>query len=151
MQDAPSRAHPLHVSGADKTLVAQAVPMVRGTLKHVRDGLDAAVRMIRETAQRPFEGIIEGEMVEEQEWIIFVADPRCKGAAQLHARSLDRDLWFDHFGNSSTMVHARKDDASGECITSLWQFMDVRALLCIQGFASSLSPGAVVASGRMNR
>lgn len=124
MQDAPPRAHPLHVAGADEALVAQTVTMVRGALEHVGYRLDAPVRMVRETAQGPFEGIVEGEMVEEQERIIFVTDPWRKGATQLHASPLDRDLRFDHFGNGSTMVHACKDDARWGCITSLRQIMD---------------------------
>ncbi len=105
VQDAAPRAHPLHIAGTDETLVAEAVAVTGGAFEHVGDGLDAAVRVIGEAAEGTFERIVEGEMVEEQEGIVFVADARRNRAAQLHARAFDGDLRFDNFGDRSKVVH----------------------------------------------
>ena len=45
MHDAAARGHPLHVAGAERAAVAEAVAVLDGAGEHVGDGLDAAVRM----------------------------------------------------------------------------------------------------------
>ena len=105
MQDAATRAHPLHIARTDETLVAEAVAVSSGAFEHVGDGLDAAVRVVRKAAQGPLERIVEGEVVEEQEGIEFIADARRDRAAQLHSGTLDGDLRFDNFGDGSKVVH----------------------------------------------
>ncbi len=66
---------------------------------------------------RTFERIVEGKMVEEQEGIEFVADPRRNRAAQLDARAFDGSLRFDNSGDSSKVVHVRIDAFSQRVIT----------------------------------
>ena len=105
VQDAASGTHPLHITGTDETLVAKAVAVGGGTFEHVSDGFDAAVRMIGEAAQGSFERIVEGEVVEEQEGVEFVADARRDGAAQFDTRALDDELRFDCLGYGSKVVH----------------------------------------------
>jgi len=122
VQDAAPGAHPLHVAGADGALVAQAVAVVGGAFEHVSDGLDAAVGMVGKAAQRPFQGIVKGKMVEEQEGIEFVADPWRDRAAQLDARSLNSDLRFDNSGNGSQVVHVRIDGVKKGNITTMRMF-----------------------------
>ena len=101
VQDAAAGTHPLHIAGTDEARVAKAVAVMRGALEHVGDGFDAAVRMVREAADGTFEGIVEGEMVEEQEGIELVADARRDGTAKPHARALDGVLRFDDLGDFS--------------------------------------------------
>ena len=76
VQDAAAGRHPLHVAGAEAAAIAQAVAVIHRACEHVRDGLDAAVRMpweTREIVRRVF----VPEVVEEQKGIEFggVAEP----------------------------------------------------------------------------
>jgi len=105
MQDAAPGAHPLHVTWTDNALITKAVAVSGGAFKHIGDRLDAAVRMHREATNRPFDRIVESEVVEEQEWIVFIADPRSNGAAQFDARALNRGLGLDNLRDSSEVVH----------------------------------------------
>jgi len=88
-----------------------------GAFEHVGDGFDTAMRMVREAAQGTFEGIVEGEVIEEQEGIGLVADARGYGAKQTHARAFDGGLWFDNLGDSSKIIHVGLDEAGWESIT----------------------------------
>ncbi len=56
--------------------------MVDGAFEHVGDGFNAAMRVRGEAAAGAFERIVESKMVEEQEWIVFVAGTRRDGALQ---------------------------------------------------------------------
>ena len=87
--------------------------------EHVGDSLDAAMWMIGKAADGTFEGIVEGEMVEEQEGVEFVADARRNGATQLDPCAFDGDLRFDHFFDSSKVVHAYIDVVMPTDITCL--------------------------------
>ena len=51
MNDAASGSHPLYVTGPDGSEVSQAVTMINGTGKNVRDGLDPAVRVPWKSSQ----------------------------------------------------------------------------------------------------
>ena len=84
--------------------------MVRCALEHVGDGFDAAMRVHGEAADGTFDGIVEGEVVEEQEGIELVADARRNGSAQFHARAFDGVLRFDDLGDGSKLVHAKIDE-----------------------------------------
>ena len=117
MQDAAPGTHPLHIARTDQALVAEAVAVGRGAFEHVGDGLDAAVRMVGKAADGSFQGIVEGEMVEEQEGVEFIADPRCNGAAQLHACAFNGDLRFDNLRDGSKVVHACIDEVREKSIT----------------------------------
>src|SRR5436309_2800250 len=94
--------------------------MMRGTFQHVGDGFDAAMRMHREAADGTLDGIVEGEMIEEQEGIEFVADARRNGTAQLHACAFNRGLRFDGLRDRSKVVHACMDEVRGRYITFIY-------------------------------
>ena len=110
VEDAATGTHPLHIAGTNETRVAEAVTMTGGAFEHIGDGFNAAMRMIGETAQGTFDGIVEGEVVEEQEGIKLVANARRYGAKQTHARAFDGGLWFDNLGDGSWVVHVGLDD-----------------------------------------
>jgi hypothetical protein len=119
MQDAATGGHPLHIAGTDQARVAEAVAVMCGAFQHICDGLDAAMGMHGEAADRTLEGIVEGKMVEEQEGVEFVAGARRNGAAQFDARAFDGSLGFDNFGNTSKVIHACIDEVREESITPL--------------------------------
>ena len=56
-------------------------------------------------------------MVEEQKGVELIADPRCDGAAQLHACALNGDLRLDNLRNGSKVVHACIDEVREKSIT----------------------------------
>ena len=91
--------------------------MTSRPLKHVRDSFDTAMRMIREAAQRTLERIVEGEVVEEQEGIEFVADARGDGTEQTHARTFNGGLWVDSLGDGSEVGHVGLDEVRVQSIT----------------------------------
>jgi hypothetical protein len=66
----------LHVAGADGAHVLQAVAVADGAFQHIGDGLDAAVRVGGEAADGALVGIVEGEMVEEQEGVELIGAAR---------------------------------------------------------------------------
>src|SRR5215467_5515710 len=84
---APGR-HPLHVAGAELAPVSQTVAVIDASRQHMRDGLDAAVRMPRKSCAIVFRTIV-AEVVEQEEWIEFARIPEAEGATQLHARAFD--------------------------------------------------------------
>jgi uncharacterized UPF0160 family protein len=94
--------------------------MTRGAFEHVCDGFDAAVRVVREAADRPFNRIVEGKMIEEQEGIEQVADTRRDGTAQLNARAFDRILRLDNLRDFSWVVHMKTDEVRMAGITSAY-------------------------------
>ena len=53
--------------GPIKPGIAQAVAVIDRAFEHVGHGLNAAVRVHRKTADRAFQRIVEGEMIEKQE------------------------------------------------------------------------------------
>ncbi len=62
-------------------------------------------------ANRTLERIIEVEVVEQQEWIVFIGSVRGNGPAQHNARAIDNVLRFNDMGNGSTGYIAR-----GSCV-----------------------------------
>ena len=81
VQDAAARRHPLHVAGAERAPVAEAVAVLDGARQHVGDGLDAAMRMPREAGEVVV-GPVVAEVVEQQERIelgrVAEAETRCR-------------------------------------------------------------------------
>jgi hypothetical protein len=109
---APAR-HPLHVTGADHTLVAQTVGVARLALEHVRHGLYAAMWMHREPLQGAFGRVIEGEVVEEQEGIEGIGACRAEGAQQVHPRALEHLVGVDNMDClTSFLSHGCPPDGS---------------------------------------
>src|SRR5579862_459860 len=94
MDDAASGGHPLDVAGGDGAAIAHAVAVLDGSGKHVRDRLDAAVRMPRKTG-KIVGGNVVPEIVKQEEWIEIGRVSEAKGAAQMDARSFQRRLGFD--------------------------------------------------------
>src|SRR5436190_2711510 len=88
VEDAAARGHPLHVAGAERAAVAEAVAMRHFAGQHVGDGLDAAMRMPRESLEEVRRTIVP-EIVEEQKRIELggVAEP--ESTVQLDACALD--------------------------------------------------------------
>ncbi len=83
--------HPLHVAGAERAAVAEAVAVLDGAGEHVGDGLDAAVRMPRKAGEivgRP----VVAEIVEQQKRIELRGVAEAEGAAQLDAGAFDGRL-----------------------------------------------------------
>ena len=72
----------MDITSADGACVAKAVAVVDRAVQHVGDGFYAAMRVHGEAADGAFEWIIESEMIEEQEWVVFVARARRDGAPQ---------------------------------------------------------------------
>ncbi len=60
--------HPLHAAGAEQARVALIVAVPHAAREHVGDGLEAAMRMVRE-AREVVVGIVGAELVEQQERI----------------------------------------------------------------------------------
>jgi hypothetical protein len=91
VDDAAAGRHPLHVAGADAALVAEAVAVVHVAGQHVRDRLDAAVRMprkARDVIGRP----VAAEIVEQEERVDLVRVAEAEGPAKAHARALHGEL-----------------------------------------------------------
>ena len=94
VQDAPAGRHPLHVAGAQGTVVAQAVGMVDRAGEHVGDGLDPAMRVPGE-AGLVVGGTIVAEIVEQQERVVLARVAEPEGAAQPDAGTLHRRAGLD--------------------------------------------------------
>ncbi len=88
VDDAAAGRHPLHVTGADRALVAEAVGVIDRAGQHVGDGLDAAVRMPGKAAQVVV-GHVVAEVVEEQERIDVVGLAEAERAPQMHAGAFE--------------------------------------------------------------
>src|SRR5439155_5721860 len=88
MQDPAPRGHPLDVAGSELARVPEAVAVKDGSGEHVRDGLDAAVRVPRETGDvvgRP----LVAEIVEQEERVGLRRLAEAERAPELHARALE--------------------------------------------------------------
>ncbi|MEW6569241.1 MAG: hypothetical protein AB1449_13975 [Chloroflexota bacterium] len=75
--------------------------MADTALEHAGDGFDAAVGMGGEALYRALDGIVEGEMVKEQERVKTVLPPRAERAAQQDAGALDHQLRLDDLTHES--------------------------------------------------
>ena len=118
VHDATTGTHPLHVAGTDETFVANAVAVGGGAFKHVGNGFDAAVRMIREAADGTFERVVEGKVIKKQKGVEKVARFWRYGTEQTHARAFNGSLWFDSLGDSSKVsIHVVYDVVRQEGIT----------------------------------
>ena len=110
MNDAAAGGHPLDVAGGDGAAIAHAVAMLHGAGQHVSNGLNAAMRMPRETGQVVLRNIV-AEIIEQKEWIEIRRVAESERATQMHARAFERRLRFDQplhgtkgHGTSTTKV-----------------------------------------------
>src|SRR5580765_4705894 len=94
MNDAAAGGHPLDITGGDGAAIPHAVAMLDGSGQHVGDGLDAAVRMPRETRQIIFGNVVT-EIVEQEKWVEVRGVAEGERAAQVYARTFHRWLGFD--------------------------------------------------------
>src|SRR5271157_327500 len=101
MQNTATGSHPLHVARTDGAFVAEAVAMMRGAFEHVGDGFDAAVRMHGKAADGAFDGIVEGEVIEEQKGIEEIGFVRRDGTTKQYACAFDDILRLDNLRNGS--------------------------------------------------
>src|SRR6266403_5515234 len=86
MQNAASGSHPLHVSRCHLPLVAQAVAVLDRARQHIRNGLDAPVRMPRESREVILR-IVVAESVQQKKRIELLRLAETEGALQLDARA----------------------------------------------------------------
>lgn len=82
MQDAAPTRHPLNITLSNRACVAETVTMSDGAFEHVSDGFNAAVRVRGKATAGTFKWIVEGEMIEEQERIKFIAGMRTERTAE---------------------------------------------------------------------
>ena len=89
MHDAAARGHPLHVAGAERAAIAEAVAVLDRAGEHIGDGLDAAMRMPRKTGEIVLRPVV-AEIIKQQERIGLLRIAETESAAQLHAGAFDR-------------------------------------------------------------
>jgi hypothetical protein len=94
VKDSTSRGHPLHIAGSETTPIAEAVAVGYRPGEHVRDSLDASVRMPGESGKVILRTIV-AEIVEEEEWIEFSGFAEAERALELDARALDGRFRMD--------------------------------------------------------
>ena len=68
MDHAAPGGHPLHAAVAEQALVARAVAVAHAAGKHVGDGLEAAMRMVRKAGDVVVR-VVAAERVQHQERI----------------------------------------------------------------------------------
>src|SRR5271165_854593 len=100
MNDAATGRHPLHVSGADDTAIANAVAMRHSSGQHVGDRLDSTVRMPRESRQVILWNIV-AEIIQQEERVEVFCVPKTKRAVEMHARAFESLFGFDEPLNGS--------------------------------------------------
>jgi hypothetical protein len=84
----------LNVTGRDGALVAHAIAMIDGSGQHVRNGLDAAMRMPGE-ARQIIVGNIIAEIVEKKKRIEVCCIAETESTPQMYSRALKRGLGLD--------------------------------------------------------
>jgi hypothetical protein len=94
MQNAAAGGHPLHVAGAELARVAEAVAVVDRPRQHVRNGLDAAMRMPGKAGEIVLRAVV-AEVVEQQERVELAGVTEAEGAVELDARAFHRGRGLD--------------------------------------------------------
>ena len=100
VQDAAAGRHPLHVAGAQRAAIAEAVAVIDGAGEDVGDRFDAAMRMPREPGEVVV-GALVAEIVEEQERIELAGFAEAEAAVQLDAGAFHGRRGFDDALNRS--------------------------------------------------
>jgi hypothetical protein len=91
----PARGHPLCAPGLQTALVAEHVPVLHRAVDHVRDGLEAAVRVLREAGEVVV-GVVRLELVEQQERVEHRERPLPKGAVEADTGAIAGRLRREH-------------------------------------------------------
>src|SRR5205814_6648479 len=94
MNDAPSRCHPLDVTGGDGAVVSHAIAVLDRSREHIRDRFDAAVRMPRKAGQVIVWNIV-AEIIQKQKRVEIRSITEAKCSAQMHACAFERWLGLD--------------------------------------------------------
>ncbi len=89
VEDAAPGGHPLHVAGPERAPVAQAVAVLDRAREHVRDGLDAAVRVPGKAGEVVLRPVV-AEVVEQQERVELLGVAEPERPSQAHPGALDR-------------------------------------------------------------
>src|SRR5262245_47084631 len=100
VNDPAPGGHPLNIACADDATVPHAVAVLYRSREDVRDRLDSAVGVPRETCKVIFRNVI-AEVVEEQEWVEVGRIAESERAAQPHTRAFQRRLGFTESLNRS--------------------------------------------------
>jgi hypothetical protein len=108
VDDAPSRGHRLLVAGRNGAAISQTVSVFDGPGKHIRDRLDPAVRVPRESRQVILRNVI-AKIIEQQERIEIRRVAKPKSAAEMHARAFARRFRTDQLLHRS-QGHSRLPD-----------------------------------------
>ncbi len=87
MDDAARGGHPLHVAGPKIAAIAQMILVPHVAVQHVGDGLEATMRMRRESRQVVLR-IVRIKFIEHQERIDVQAALAANAATELHARAV---------------------------------------------------------------
>src|SRR5712672_3463566 len=94
VNDAAPSSHPLHVAGSDHAAVSDTVPVLHGASKHIRDGLNPAVRMPRKACKVIF-GYVVTKIIEQQKWIEVLCVSKSESATKMNSRTLESGLGVD--------------------------------------------------------
>src|SRR5262249_5457155 len=85
---------PLHIAGAERALVAEAVAVINLAREHVGNRFDAAMRMPRKSREIFFR-VVVAEIIQQQERIELFGVAEAERAAQMHAGAFERGLGLD--------------------------------------------------------
>src|SRR2546423_1919432 len=96
MQDAAPGRHPLDVTSAHFSAIAQAVAMFDSPGEHVGDRLNPALRMPGDACEIGIR-VVVAKIVEQEKRIELRRAAEPEGALQLHARSLERRFRLPYF------------------------------------------------------
>src|SRR5258708_14346229 len=88
VEDAASGRHPLHVSGPEAPAVAQTVAVINRPGQHIRDGLDAPMRVPWKPGAVVLWTIV-AEVVQQEERIEIARIAESESTLEVHPRSLD--------------------------------------------------------------
>src|SRR5262249_28889921 len=94
MHDAAARSHPLHVTGAERAAIAEAVAVLDRAREHIGDGLNAAMRMPGETGEIILRPVV-AEVVQQQERIGLFCVAEAESTTQLHTGAFNCRLGLD--------------------------------------------------------
>ena len=94
VHDAAPGGHPLHAAVREQSFVAGAVAMTHAAGDHVRHRFNAAMRVVRKSADVVLR-IVGAKRVEHQERIELALQRLCQHACQFHARAVGGRLTRD--------------------------------------------------------
>src|SRR6266446_5772911 len=120
VDDAAPGRHPLHAAAGELAAVAEVVLVAHVAVEHVGHGLEATVRMRRETGD-VVGRVVGRELVEHEKGIEIESALATEAPAKLHAGAvgggdaLDRALQFAIRHCSGSPLHATSRDVSVSC------------------------------------